>query len=208
MGIFDASNTKPEVSNTEPMPFSKVQMVENSERFQTLDRLVNSPRGALEGSPERPNMEEIRKELESSLAAQISKHTVSVTATKEGIVVSLREIGFFDSGSTAMRPDAEDTLNDFVRVVETQRMRIRIEGHTDNVPIHNGRFRSNWELSTGRATEITRLFIEKYGIAPDRLSAAGYAEYHPVAPNSTPEGRALNRRLDLVVLNSNAGSMP
>jgi len=204
MGIFDASNTKPAVSNTEPMPFSKVQMVENTERFQTLDRLVNAPKGSLAASPDRPNLEEIRADLEKSLAAQIKKHTVSVTPTKEGLVVSLREIGFFDSGSNRLRPDAAPTLEEFVKVVGPRRVRVRIEGHTDNVPIRGGRFHSNWELSTARATEITELFIERYGIAPGRLSAAGYAEYHPVASNDTAEGRALNRRVDLVILNANS----
>ena len=84
--------------------------------------------------------------------------------------------------------------------------RIRIEGHTDNVPIHNGRFDSNWELSTARATEITKLFITKYGIAAQRLSASGYGEYYPVASNDTPQGRSANRRVDLVILSSNSDS--
>lgn len=208
MGIFDASNSKPAISSTEPMPFSKVQMVENAERFQALDRLVNTPRGELAGAPDRPNLDEIRAELEKSLASQIQKHTISVTPTKEGLIVSLREIGFFDSGSSRLRADAAPTLADFIGVVGPRRVRIRIEGHTDNVPIRGGRFHSNWELSTARATEITELFIEKYRMAPDRLSAAGYAEYHPVASNGTPEGRALNRRVDLVILNSNSDSAP
>ena len=77
---------------------------------------------------------------------------------------------------------------------------LRIEGHTDNVPIHNAEFDSNWELSSARATRIARLFLDMKAILPDRLSAAGYAEYHPVASNATPEGRAENRRVDLVVL--------
>jgi len=76
---------------------------------------------------------------------------------------------------------------------------ISIEGHTDNVPIHNSQFASNWELSTARAVEIVRLFITRYGFSPDRLSAAGYSEYHPIASNSTAEGRQLNRRVDVVV---------
>jgi chemotaxis protein MotB len=202
MGIFDASNTKPEIANSEPMPFSKVQMVENNERVEAMGRLVNSPRGALGGSPERPDMQEVQKELEKALAAQITKHTVAVTPTREGIVVSLREAGFFDSGSTTLRPSAEPTLEDFVKVMAPLRIRIRIEGHTDNVPIHSGRFNSNWELSTARATEIIRLLITRYGMAPARLSASGYAEFYPVASNDTPEGRALNRRVDLVILNS------
>jgi len=202
MGIFDASTTKPAVSNTEPMPFSNVQMIENSERIQALGRLVNAPHGSLAGSPDRPNMEQVQKDLEEALAAQIKKHTVAVTPTREGIVVSLREAGFFDSGSTTLRPTAEPTLDDFVRVIAPLRVRVRIEGHTDNVPIHNGRFDSNWELSTARAIEIIRLLIMRYGISPPRLSASGYSEFYPVASNDTPEGRALNRRVDLVILNS------
>jgi DNA-binding response OmpR family regulator/outer membrane protein OmpA-like peptidoglycan-associated protein len=208
MGIFDASNTRPEVSNSEPMPFSKVQMVENQERVQALGRLVNAPRGALGESPDKPNMNEIQKQLQTALAAQIGKHTVSVTPTKEGIVVSLREMGFFDSGSTSLRPEAEPTLTDFVNVIGPRRVRVRIEGHTDNIPIHNTRFASNWELSTSRATEIIKLLITKYGIAPLRLSASGYSEFYPVASNATPEGRAINRRIDLVILNSQTDSAP
>jgi DNA-binding response OmpR family regulator/outer membrane protein OmpA-like peptidoglycan-associated protein len=208
MGIFDASNTRPEVSNSEPMPFSKVQMVENQERVQAMGRLVNAPRGALGESPDKPDMNAIQKQLQTALAAQIGKHTVSVTPTKEGIVVSLREMGFFDSGSTSLRPEAEPTLTDFVNVIGPRRVRVRIEGHTDNIPIHNTRFASNWELSTSRATEIIKVLITRYGIAPLRLSASGYSEFYPVASNATPEGRAINRRIDLVILNSQTDSAP
>jgi chemotaxis protein MotB len=77
---------------------------------------------------------------------------------------------------------------------------LRIEGHTDNVPIHNTQFASNWELSTARATNIARMLIELKILLPDRLSAAGYAEFHPVSANHTAEGRAENRRVDLVVI--------
>ena len=77
---------------------------------------------------------------------------------------------------------------------------LRIEGHTDNVPIHNAQFHSNWELSTARATELIEMFITRYHFSPERLAAAGYAEYHPVDTNDTAEGRAHNRRVDIVVL--------
>jgi len=95
-----------------------------------------------------------------------------------------------------------------VRVVGPRRVRVRIEGHTDNVPIHNSRFASNWELSTSRATEIIKLLITRYGIAPARLSASGYGEYYPVASNATADGRAMNRRIDLVILNSQTDTAP
>ena len=77
---------------------------------------------------------------------------------------------------------------------------MRVEGHTDNIPIHNAEFDSNWELSSARATRIARLLLELHAISPDRLSAAGYAEFHPVVGNDSAEGRAENRRVDLVVM--------
>jgi chemotaxis protein MotB len=153
-------------------------------------------------------MDEIEKQLKGSLASEIKQNLVSVTPTREGIVVSLRELGFFDIGSTKLRPEAIPTLAQFIKVVGPLRARVRIEGHTDNIPIHNPRFDSNWELSTGRATEIIKLFIVRYGVAPVRLSASGYGQYFPVTSNDTPEGRNMNRRVDLVILNSNANSNP
>ena len=86
--------------------------------------------------------------------------------------------------------------------------RLRIEGHTDNAPIHTAQFPSNWELSTSRATEIVRLLIVRDGFGPDRLSAAGYAEYHPVATNLTAEGRGMNRRVDIIILGQAPAQAP
>jgi DNA-binding response OmpR family regulator/outer membrane protein OmpA-like peptidoglycan-associated protein len=203
MGIFDSSNSKPGLVDTEPMPFADVQMIENVKRLQAMGRLVNSPQENLAESPDRPNLVELQRKLDTLLAPQIKLRTVSVAPSKEGVVVSLREAGFFDSGSTALGPQALPTLSAIVKVIGPERMRIRIEGYTDNVPIHSVRFDSNWELSTARATEIIKLFITKYAIAPDRLAASGYGEYYPVASNETAEGRSMNRRVDLVILNSN-----
>lgn len=78
---------------------------------------------------------------------------------------------------------------------------MRIEGHTDNVPIHNSQFNSNWELSTARASELLRIFVLRYNLSPARLSIAGYAEFHPAVTNDTAEGRARNRRVDIIILN-------
>jgi len=207
MGIFEASNTRPAVVRSEPMPFSKVQMIDNVvPRVEMLDRLVDSPHGPL--TTPQPPMNEIQKQLQTALHPELKNHTVSITPTKEGIVVSLREAGFFASGSAGLRPGASSTLADFVKVIAPYRVRIRIEGHTDNIPIHNSRFDSNWDLSTARSTEIIKVFISQYGIAPDRLSAAGYGEYYPVASNGTPEGRAMNRRVDLVILTPTSDSGP
>ncbi len=93
-----------------------------------------------------------------------------------------------------------DAFDRIGAVLTSAAANLRIEGHTDNVPIHTAYFHSNWELSTARATEVIRLLLTREGIDPDRLSAAGYAEYHPIAENSTEDGRRLNRRVDIVII--------
>ena len=201
MGIFDASNSKVAISTTEPMPFSNVQMIENVDRLASLGQIASHPHGSLSGSPQSNDLNQLRTELQSALQTQITKGEISLTPTREGLVVSLREAGFYDSGKSQLRPGTAAVLDQFVAIVAPRSFHVRIEGHTDNVPMHSSQFESNWELSTARATELVKLLITRYGIAPDRLAASGYAEFHPVASNSTPEGRAMNRRVDLVILN-------
>jgi chemotaxis protein MotB len=142
----------------------------------------------------------IRHKLELGLAFELDRRTVSIRETREGLVLSLREIGFFDSGSATLRANSMDTFDRIGSILTSVSSNLRIEGHTDNVPIHTAQFQSNWELSTARATEIIRLLLTREGIGPDRLSAAGYAEFHPIADNSTEDGRRLNRRVDIVII--------
>ena len=143
---------------------------------------------------------ELRRELERTLAPEIKRHEVALRQDADGLVISLREVGFFDSGSADIKSDSEAAFGRMARLLAEREYRIRIEGHTDNVPIHNTRFASNWELSTARATEMIRLLIINYGFSPARLSAGGYAEFHPTASNQTEDGRAQNRRVDVVIL--------
>jgi chemotaxis protein MotB len=142
----------------------------------------------------------IRTRLEHGLAEEIQRRTVSIREIPEGLVLSLREIGFFESGSATLQAGSLETFDRIGSVVTTFPCDLRIEGHTDNVPIHNPQFQSNWELSTARASEIIRILLTREHIEPQRLSAAGYAEYHPVAANATEEGRRLNRRVDIVIV--------
>jgi chemotaxis protein MotB len=146
------------------------------------------------------DLNHIRRELEQTLSNQVAQHTVSIQMGRDGLVISLREAGFFSSGSAAPRPQTLPTLRQIAASLGRTPYDLRIEGHTDNIPIHTAEFDSNWELSAARATRIARLFLDLKAMPPDRLSAAGYAEYHPVASNDTADGRAENRRVDLVVL--------
>jgi chemotaxis protein MotB len=144
----------------------------------------------------------IRNELESVLADEIRRNDVALHMEADGLVVSLREMGFFDSGSATIKPGAEGAFGRVARILREHSCLVRIEGHTDNVPVHTPQFASNWELSTARATGLVRLLIEQYDLSADRLSAAGYAEFHPVSENDNPKGRQLNRRVDVVILRS------
>lgn len=107
---------------------------------------------------------------------------------------------FFDLGKADLKPEAVEILNRLGPILKGIPNPIRIEGHTDNLPINTAQFPSNWELSTYRATRVIRYFIEELGFSPDKLSAAGYGEYRPIADNDTPEGRSLNRRVDIVII--------
>ena len=148
----------------------------------------------------KEDLENIRRELQQTLSNQVAQHTVSIQMGRDGLVISLREAGFFSSGSANPRPETLETLRQIAAKLGRTPYDLRIEGHTDNIPIHTVEFDSNWELSSARATRIARLFLDMKAMPADRLSAAGYAEFHPVASNATAGGRAENRRVDLVVL--------
>jgi len=147
----------------------------------------------------KDDLENLRRDLEQRLSNQVAQHTVSIRMGHDGLVISLREAGFFDSGSAIPRRETLPALRQIAASLARTPYDLRVEGHTDNVPIHTATFDSNWELSSARATHIARLFLDLRAIPADRLSAAGYAEFHPVASNASPEGRAANRRVDLVV---------
>jgi len=141
-------------------------------------------------------------ELARALAAQIKRNEVALHMENDGLVVSLREIGFFDSGSANLKAGAQEAFAKVAAILRAHSCAVRIEGYTDNVPIHTAQFASNWELSTARASSLVRSLANGYGLSPELLSAAGYAEFHPAFSNGTSEGRALNRRVDLVILTS------
>jgi len=200
LGVFPASTTQIPMDTHEPMPFSTVQAIENAKHNTELGRLSSSADGPLSAASEEASLNTLQNELALALRHEIALHTVALHRETDGLVISLREFGFFDSGSAALKPSAMPALDRIASILAIRVCRLRIEGHTDNVPIHTSQMASNWELSTARSTELVRLLIVRYNFSPDRLAAAGYAEYHPIASNDTPQGRAQNRRVDVVIL--------
>ncbi|MDE3104564.1 MAG: OmpA family protein [Acidobacteriota bacterium] len=152
-----------------------------------------------------------QQHLEQVLAGQVAAHRIppgSVTLhdTPDGLVISLHEAGFFASGSAEVQPTSLATIDLLAKTLPQSPL--RIEGHTDNVPIHTAQFATNWELSTARAATITRLLLNDGHMQPANLSAAGYAEFHPIASNLTDAGRAQNRRVDIIVLHGATMATP
>lgn len=154
--------------------------------------------------PRQSTMDDLRRTLEAELAQAVKEGRVEVIQDIRGLVVSLPEEAAFPVASADVAPAALDLIGRVAATVQTLPNPIRIEGHTDDVPIRTPRYDSNWELSTARASAVVAHLIRNVGIEPARLSAAGYGEFHPRAANDSPTNRARNRRIDIVVLERGA----
>ena len=147
----------------------------------------------------------IESTIVEKLRSENAIDQVSIFQDQRGLVISLAEAGFFDSGKAEMRPSSLKVLDAIAISMLSFANPIRIEGHTDNIPIRNARFTSNWELASARAAFVIDYLLRHFAFSPRKLSVAGYGEYHPIADNGTAEGRARNRRVDIVML-KNAGT--
>jgi chemotaxis protein MotB len=126
---------------------------------------------------------------------------IKLIQNERGITVSILDDILFASGKADLTTGPKNVLNKLSNVIRTIPNDLRIEGHTDNVPINSNTYPSNWHLSVARATNTAYYLMTEEGIPQGRVSIVGYSEYKPVAPNDTPEGRAQNRRVDIVILN-------
>ncbi|NLY88915.1 MAG: flagellar motor protein MotB [Firmicutes bacterium] len=182
------------------------------------EQIAESLRGALKGMPSiletpqrdfsvlepipmvTPEFESLYESFHELLGDEELAGATDIYMDERGLVVSFKEKLFFDIGSIEIKPAARVLLRRVGEILSRGKNQIRVEGHTCDLPIRSQRFPSNWELSVGRATNVTRFLIEEAGIAPGRLAATGYAEFRPVAPNDSEENRAKNRRVDIVLL--------
>jgi chemotaxis protein MotB len=202
LGVFTGSTPGPVLPQEPATPAQHP----DQQNLPQLEQLAHSLNGGLgDGGPD---VNRLRRDLEAALGEEIKKHEIQMRVTPEGLVVSLSEVGFFESGAANLLPGGQATLTRVAGVLNEKGFQVRVEGHTDNKPIHTSQFKSNWELSTARATEVVSLLIEKHGFNPERISAAGYSQYHPVASNDTEEGRKANRRIDLIIVARVEGQTP
>ncbi len=165
------------------------------ERQEILDELQER-----EYQKDIEDMENIYNQISAYIQENNLGDSVEITKEKPGILIRFTDNVLYDSGKADLKVDAKQILTNMASVFEQFDKYIRVEGHTDNVPINNEEFDSNWELSGQRAANVVKYFIEENNINPKRLSFSGYGEYHPVSDNDTVEGRQKNRRVDVVIL--------
>jgi chemotaxis protein MotB len=173
-------------------PRSKEKIKDLKRKVSTLEKQQRE---------EQRKFEEVKRKLESRLGDQIASEEVSLKVGDRGLVIILSDDILFDSGKAELKREAFPTLDKVIGVIKTEvpDKNVGIGGHTDNVPITYSNWASNWELSTARATNVLHYMASK-GVSPDKLSATGYGEHHPVVSNATDEGRARNRRVEIVIL--------
>jgi len=144
-----------------------------------------------------------QEELSKSLQDEISKGNITIQQVRDRLTINMVDRVLFDSGQAQVKPAGVKVLKQVADVLnKISDKQIRIEGHTDNVPISSklqNRFKTNWELSTARATTVVRYLIDQGGVDPQYLSAVGYADTHPLAANDSEEGRSSNRRIEIVL---------
>lgn len=151
---------------------------------------------------EDEKLEKLKSQVDKYLENNGMKGSVTTQVDERGLIVSMNDTLFFDTGRADLKPEFQKRLIEIGKMLNQLNNYIRIEGHTDNIPINNSEFSSNWKLSCARAANVTEFLIFNAGIPPQKLSAVGYGEYRPILDNSTEEGRSKNRRVDIIIINS------
>lgn len=168
---------------------SKQDLVNQQVKLEHLQELMDRQKKAIE---------EIKKKMSDALVG-FKSNELSVAIKNGKVYVSLQENLLFPSGSAVVNPKGKEALGKLAAVLnQNPDITVDIEGHTDSIPIH-GKYQDNWDLSLARSASIVRILTTDYRVDPQRVIASGHSQYDPVQPNSTPEGRALNRRTDIIL---------
>ena len=169
-----------------PMKLEDVPDIEDEEKEQ----------GIGEKSPYQILLEDIQEIIDKNGLTD----TVKIREEDAGVVLQLSESILLDLGKADLKADSTPVLEVISGLIPAIENEIMVQGHTDNIPISSGTYKSNWELSTSRAVNVVKYFIETKGFDPTRFSATGYGEYRPLVDNATEENRAINRRVDILIV--------
>ncbi len=152
--------------------------------------------------PPAQTSQQLERRVRAAVGEALKKGGALITTDERGVTVHFLEKFMFDPGNADIKPQALPVLDTLGFLLESIPNEIRIEGNTDNTPIHTAQFPSNWQLSVARALNVGYYLLQHYEIRPEKVAIVGYGEYHPLVPNDTPQHRAENRRVDIVILNS------
>lgn len=183
--------------------------IENTNLRNRITQLEKQKEKEVKGAYEQKDrelsdLEKAKLELEESLKKEIGEYKAKLQMTERGLVITFVSEIFFDSGKDKVKENGKITLDKVVEVLnrDVPNSNVAVEGHTDNDPIKYSGWKSNWELSSARALAVLHYLIGEGKIKPQRLSANGYGEFHPVAPNDTVQNKQKNRRVEIVILPS------
>jgi len=167
--------------------------------------ILDAPSQSVIPSQSSNELAEMEKQLRDTISEQGLVSKVTINYESEGIVLSFQDTVLFDLGSANLRSEAVSVIEKVTGILSKIPLKIRVEGNTDDLPIHTAQFPSNWELSVARATSVVRIMIQNTKMNPNLISIVGHGEYKPVAPNDSAENRQQNRRVDIVILRGNSG---
>ncbi|MDR3221578.1 MAG: flagellar motor protein MotD [Candidatus Accumulibacter sp.] len=195
------SSTQQPVVTIPPIP--RIQRQNQAVRQAEAERQKQRNQAEAEKQKRRDKMRNVARELLEVMAPLIEEGKVRVVETDRGVTIEINDSILFAPGQAILNPLSSRAMRAIAQVLAPTDFPITIEGHTDNIPINTPQFPSNWELSAVRATTVLRLFVDA-DVAPERLTAIGYADTHPVESNDLAEGRARNRRVTILIDSSAA----
>jgi len=218
--VLFTSSQKPEThhadAKTEPQTAINTLAYAGQQAVPSAENANQTPASASQIAAQNRAIQQIKND--SYLARQLTQRIhqrlpniqgIEVHQQMRGVVISMKDTILFTPGNADLNPAAQQTLNHLIQQLHTalggKPRPIRVEGHTDNTPIANGKFPSNWELSTARATAVVRALAASHHFPPQTLSVAGYGEFKPLKDNSSIKGKQKNRRVDIVVLRPDMG---
>lgn len=176
--------------------FSSIQLSKFKQAMGSLKGALGVLKaGQVTTESEQMQLTDAVKALRRFIELEDFGQTIRLEESPRGMIITISNPVLFDLGKAEIKPQVYPLLDKIASIAKDSWGQIKVEGHTDDLPISTPRFPSNWELSTSRAVNVLRYFIEEGGLEPERLSAVGYGEYHPLFPNDTEEHRARNRRV-------------
>lgn len=165
---------------------------------------VENSKGSIELTEEE-QQEVVKETIDAYIDTSELNDSVTTSIEERGLVLSFNDALFFDSGNAEIKENQQNKFVDIGKLLNQPALKnsfIRVEGYTDSVPVSNPKYKSNWDLSVLRASNVAQIIIKDSGINPNRISVVGYGEYRPKSDNTTNEGRIENRRVDILILNS------